>query len=318
MKNSKILLLGLFCLAFACVNSKPEDKQNEPSKPNIIFILADDLGYGDLGCYGQEHIRTPNIDEMAREGVLFTNHYAGSSVCAPSRWSLLTGKHTGHAYVRANFSDPIPDEEVTAAEMVKSAGYKTALIGKGHFWDKDTAGYPPELGFDLFVGYGNGVNACNSYPEWMWRNNDTIWLDNKVEYMTEGYAKGLSGIAVEKRTHSQDLFTKEAFQFIEENRDTSFYLFLSLTIPHANPQALHWGGPGIETPDMMGYDTTSWPKVQQDYAAYISYMDRDIGKLLDHLKTLGIDENTLVIFTSDNGPHTEGGQIRHFLIVPDL
>jgi arylsulfatase A-like enzyme len=316
--NNYIYCLILVCLTSACFNKQEENGPDGFSKPNIIYIIADDLGYGDLGCYGQTDIRTPNIDRIADEGMRFINHYAGNAVCAPSRCALMTGKHMGHAYIRKNMliypedwknlPAALPDREITVTELLKNAGYRTALIGKWELGRKNTPGYPLNKGFDLFVGYANSIRAHNSYPAWMWKNNDTLWLDNRILIMPVGYAKDMGGVAVEKNTHSNEVFMKEAYRFMNENRDTSFFLYLCLTIPHANPQAWYWDEIGIETPDMMGYDSvSSWPEVEKAYAAYVSYMDREIGKLMDNLKNLGIDKNTLVIFTSDNGPHDEGG-----------
>ncbi|MFW6103895.1 MAG: arylsulfatase, partial [Bacteroidota bacterium] len=257
--------------------------------------------------YGQKDIRTPFLDRMAEEGMRFTNHYAGSTVSAPSRCALMTGRHMGHAYIRGNGAPPLPAEKVTVAELLKNAGYKTGLIGKWGLGEKNSSGHPMNQGFDLFVGYLNQIRAHNSYPAWMWSNRDTMHLDNEVKIIPETYAKGIGGVATEKNTHSHDVFMREATQFINANRDTSFFLYLALTIPHANNEAGYWDMIGMETPDMMGYDTTDWPRTQQAHASMISYMDRDIGELLNQLEKLGIDDKTLVIFTSDNGPHKEGG-----------
>ena len=306
MKSDTIFYFALICVTSACGGRKEQPDQ-EISKPNIIYILADDLGYGDLGCYGQENIKTPFLDQMAEEGMRFTDHYAGSTVSAPSRCALMTGRHMGHAYIRGNGAPPLPEEKVTVAELLKEAGYKTGLIGKWGLGEKNTTGHPMNQGFDSFVGYLNQIRAHNSYPAWLWKDRDTLRLENKVQIIPETYAKGLGGVATEKNTHSHDVFMREATQFINANRDTSFLLYLALTIPHANNEAGYFDSIGMETPAMMGYDTTDWPKTQQAHAAMISYMDRDIGELLDQLEKLGIDENTLVIFTSDNGPHKEGG-----------
>jgi len=306
MKTDTIFYFALICVTSACGGRK-EQPDKEISKPNIIYILADDLGYGDLGCYGQENIKTPFLDQMAEEGMRFTDHYAGSTVCAPSRCALMTGRHMGHAYIRGNGAPPLPRERVTVAELLKDSGYKTGLIGKWGLGEKNTSGHPMNQGFDSFVGYLNQIRAHNSYPAWLWKDRDTMRLNNEVKIIPETYAKGLGGVATKKNTHSHDVFMREATSFIKANRDTSFFLYLALTIPHANNEAGYFDSIGMETPEMMGYDTTDWPRTQRAHASMISYMDRDIGELLGKLEELGIDENTLVIFTSDNGPHKEGG-----------
>jgi arylsulfatase A len=291
----------------AC-NSGQREEVSGPDSPNIIYILADDLGYGDLGCYGQERIKTPNIDRLAEEGMRFTNHYAGSTVSAPSRCSLMTGRHTGKARIRGNKDVPLLPGDTTVAEILKKSGYITALFGKWGLGEFGTTGHPNDKGFSEFAGYLNQIRAHNAYTDWIWKNKDTLWLDNKVEIIPEGYAKGIGSVAIEKNTHTQDIFTGEALKFIEENKDTSFFLYLSYTLPHANDEAWYWDAIGMEVPNMMGYDTVSdWNEAQQAFAASISYLDNDIGKIISKLKQLGIEKNTLVIFTSDNGPHKEGG-----------
>jgi arylsulfatase A-like enzyme len=273
------------------------------SKPNIIFILADDLGYGDLGCYGQKEIKTPNLDQMAAEGMLFTQHYAGSTVCAPSRCVLMSGLHTGHCTVRSNSPGLMRPGEITVAKVLKYAGYTTAAIGK---WG---VGYPPpgdpaRNGFDYFFGYLSMVHAHNYYPEFLWRNERKVKLRNVVEYTKRGYAKGVGGVSTNKLDYSHDFFTKEALEFVEKTKDRPFLLYLPYTIPHANNQA---GRKGMEVPDYGIYRDKDWPEPQKGHAAMITRMDRDIGKLLAKLKELGIDRNTLVMFSSDNGPHKESG-----------
>ena len=272
--------------------------------PNIIFILADDLGYGDLGCYGQTEIKTPSLDRMAAEGMLFTQHYAGSTVCAPSRCVLLTGLHTGHSRIRGNSPALMKPGDITVAKILKYAGYVTGAIGK---WG---VGHPPPLsdpahnGFDYFFGYLNMVHAHNYYPEFLWRNERKVKLRNVVEYTKRGYAKGVGGVSTNKLDYSHDFFTKEALEFIDKNKNSPFFLYLPYTIPHANNQA---GRKGMEVPDYGIYKDKDWPEPQKGHAAMITRMDRDIGKLLARLKQLRIDKNTLVMFSSDNGPHKESG-----------
>ena len=286
---------------------KCSKKPAEPTKPNIIYILADDLGYGDLGCFAQTTIQTPQLDNMASQGIKFTDHYSGSTVCAPSRCTLMTGLHTGHARVRGNATAPLSPEDVTVAELLHEAGYKTGLIGKWGLGEAGSTGVPNKQGFDYFFGYLNQIKAHNYYPEYLWRNEEKVYLDNKVEIIQETYAKGIGSVAREKNTHSHDLFTNEALKFIETNKDSSFFLYLAYTIPHANNEGIPMGQIGMEVPDLGIYKDKDWPEAQKAHAAMITYLDKDVGAILMKLNELKIDKNTLVIFTSDNGPHNEGG-----------
>ena len=267
----------------------------EPKAPNIIFILADDLGYGDLGCYGQKQVRTPNIDKMATEGVRFTQCYAGCTVCAPSRCCLMTGKHTGHAEVRGNALVPLRPEDTTVAEVLQGAGYTTGLVGKWGLGEPGTTGVPNRKGFDYFFGYLNQAHAHNYYPDYLWRNQDKVPLEGNVVE---------KGVATKRAQYSHDLFTKEALAFVEKNKTKPFFLYLAYTIPHANNEA---GKQGMEVPDDAPYSDKDWPQQQKNHAAMITRLDRDVGTLLKRLKELELDENTIVFFTSDNGPHREGG-----------
>ena len=256
--------------------------------PNIIFILADDLGYGHLGSYGQKEIMTPRLDTMASEGIRFTNAYAGNSVCAPSRSALMTGQHTGHTRIRANGVIPLEPEDLTVAEVLKKAGYTTGLIGKWGLGEFASSGVPNAQGFDYFYGYLNQEHAHNYYPEYLYHNNQKIALTGN-----------LNG---EKREYSHDLFTQKAKDFIHSRRMEPFFLQIAYTIPHAfnerntNP-----------VPSQDPYTEKSWPQEQKNVAAMITRMDTDVGEILDLLKTYGIDNNTIVFFSSDNGPHSEGG-----------
>jgi len=294
---------GAYSLLPGCTGANQIPRAGR-KRPNIIFILADDLGYGDLGCYGQKEIKTSNLDQMAAEGMLFTQHYAGSTVCAPSRCVLLTGLHTGHCTVRGNSPALMKRGEITVAKILKYAGYVTGAIGK---WG---VGHPPPLadpahnGFDYFFGYLNMVHAHNYYPEFLWRNERKVKLRNVVEYTKSGYAKGVGGVSTNKLDYSHDLFTEEALAFVQKNKSKPFFLYLPYTIPHANNQA---GGKGMEVPDYDIYKDKDWPESEKGKAAMITRMDRDVGRLLSKLKELGIDGNTLVMFSSDNGPHKEGG-----------
>jgi arylsulfatase A-like enzyme len=263
-------------------------------KPNIIFILADDLGYGDLGCYGQQKIKTPNLDKMAAQGLRFKQVYAGSTVCAPSRCALMTGKNTGHCRIRGNLDVPLEAKEITIATLLKSLGYATGLVGKWGLGEPGTTGVPNRQGFDYFFGFLNQNHAHNYYPDYLWRNETKVPLPNVV----------VKGVATKRVVYATDLFTKEALEFIEKNKAEPFFLYLAYTAPHANNQA---GKQGMEVPSDEPYSKETWPQAQKNHAAMITRMDRDIGKLFDKLRELGIDENTIVFFASDNGPHQEGG-----------
>jgi len=276
-------------------------------KPNIIFIMADDLGYGDLGCYGQKEIKTPNIDRLAAEGMRFTDHYAGSTVCAPSRCSLMTGLHTGHTYVRGNREIkpmgqlPLQADTVTVARVLKEAGYSTALTGKWGLGGPGSTGIPNKQGFDYFFGYLCQRHAHNYYPEFLFRNEERVPLiGNKVAEPRDDGA----GVAIERAQYSADLIAQEAVQFINKNKDRPFFLYMPVTLPHANNEA---GNKGMEVPDYGIYRTRDWPEPQKGHAAMISRLDSQVGRVLETLKKDGIDNKTLVFFTSDNGPHREGG-----------
>ena len=276
-------------------------------KPNIIFIMADDLGYGDLGCYGQAQIKTPHIDRLAAQGMRFTDHYAGSTVCAPSRCSLMTGLHTGHTYVRGNREIkpmgqlPLLPDTVTMPKVLKEAGYTTALIGKWGLGGPGSSGIPNKQGFDTFFGYLCQRHAHNYYPEYLFRNEERVPLPgNKIANPREDGA----GVAVERGQYSHDMIAEEALQFIETNKDRPFFLYLAVTIPHANNEA---GRKGMEVPEYGIYEDKDWPEPQKGHAAMISRLDRDLGRIMETLRKSGIDKKTLVLFTSDNGPHREGG-----------
>lgn len=267
--------------------------------PNIVFVLADDLGYGDLGCYGQERIRTPYIDKMAAEGMRFTSAYSGSTVCAPSRCALMTGLHTGHCTVRGNSLVPLRPEDVTVAEVLHDAGYATGLVGKWGLGEPDTSGLPTRQGFDHFFGYLNQGHAHNYYPDYLWRNEEKVLLDGNVQ--------GDPGVAKERAVYSHDLFAEEALTFVRQHKEHPFFLYLALTIPHANNERGRVEGNGMEVPSDAPYTDEDWPQPQKNHAAMITRMDRDVGRLLQAIDDLGIAENTAVFFSSDNGPHKEAG-----------
>jgi len=307
------MLMALCTSLLSCQTKKDKDtiyENEKPLRPNIIYIMADDLGYGDLGAYGQQSIQTPSLDQMAVEGIKFTQHYAGSPVCAPSRAVLMTGKHPGRAYVRGNMQAepygqlPLPSEEITVAEALKDAGYINGMIGKWGLGVENTAGFPLDQGFDFFYGYVDQVLAHNYYPEYVWRNNEKEYLNNEVRYLdTTAWHKGLGSYSTKKVDYTHDLFTNEALSFIERNQDTSFFLYLPYTIPHNNGEAP--AGEKMEVPDWGIYADSAWEAETKGYAAMITRLDKDVGRLLQKLQDLGLSENTLVIFTSDNGPMQE-------------
>jgi len=282
-------VLACIVLLFAALTASAADR-----KPNIVFILADDLGYGDVGCYGQKMIRTPNIDRMAADGIRFTQCYAGSTVCAPSRCALMTGLHTGHCRVRGNARVPLEPDDRTVAEVLKAAGYATALCGKWGLGETDSTGIPNKKGFDFFFGYLNQNHAHAYYPDFLWKNQEKVALPNVVK----------NNVASKKVVYSPDLITKEALGFIDANKDRPFFLYFAPTLPHANNEAKK---DGMEIPSDAPYTTETWPQPQKNHAAMITRLDADVGKVLDKLKELKLDENTIVFFSSDNGPHKEGG-----------
>ena len=293
----------LFLIFSACATS------SDTRPPNIIFILADDLGYGDLGSYGQEVIQTPRLDQMAAEGMRFTDHYAGSTVCAPSRCVLMTGLHSGHCRIRGNRLVPLEVEDVTIAELLQEAGYSTALIGKWGLGEPGTTGIPNRQGFDYFYGYLNQVHAHNFYPEFLWRDTVQVPLRNEVVPVSRN---GLGGYATTRVDYSHDLVTDEALAWVAHQQDAPFFLYLAYTIPHANNEAPAGGIHGMEVPDYGIYADSSWEDPHKGTAAMISRLDRDVGRLLDLLRQMEIDEQTLVLFTSDNGPHREAGRVPEF------
>lgn len=259
--------------------------------PNIIFIMADDLGYGDLGSYGQKVIRTPRLDRMADEGIRFTQCYAGSPVCAPSRSVLMTGRHTGHTTVRGNFGVggvkglgggkgrvPLRAEDVTVAEVLRAAGYTTGMAGKWGLGEPETTGHPNAQGFDDWFGFLNQRRAHNHYPSFIWHNRRKVPLPDNKEGNERGY------------TH--DLFTEFALRFVREHQKEKFFLYLPYCVPHARYQL---------PPGAHGYEEEDWNKNEKSHAAMVSRLDRDVGRLLDLLDELSLSSRTVVFFCSDNG-----------------
>jgi arylsulfatase A len=271
------------------------------SPPNIIFLLADDLGYAELGCYGQTKIKTPNIDRLAAGGMRFTQFYAGSPVCAPSRCVLLTGKHTGHAYIRDNGElptegqRPIPTGTFTLGHLLHAAGYKTGCIGKWGLGGPGSTGEPNHQGFDYFYGYLCQREAHNYYPDHLWRNTQ--------KEMLEGNEGGQQLVG---KHYAHDLMAEDALRFVRENKSRPFFLYLAFTIPHVALQVpddslAEYKDQFPETP-YEGKQYLPHPTPRAAYAAMVTRMDRDIGRLMRLLQELNLDRNTVVFFTSDNGP----------------
>jgi arylsulfatase A-like enzyme len=273
----------------------------DPERPNIVFIMADDLGYGHLGCYGQDKIRTPNLDRLASEGIRFTDVYAGSCVCAPSRSVLMTGLHGGHTSVRGNSGGiGLEPDDITVAEVLKEAGYVTGVFGKWGLGDYGTDGVPWKQGFDEFFGYLHQFHAHFYYPEYLWNNDQRFPLEGNVD--------GLSG----RYTH--DEIVVKALSFIERHRDQPFFLYIPFALPHfellvPEDSLAEYAGAFPETPYEgrgrgTGYpfDYAKQPMPKAATAGMITRMDRSVGKILTLLRELGLEDHTIVFFTSDNGP----------------
>lgn len=286
-------------LAFSLSGCLQDQALSPKRKPNIIYILADDLGYGDLSCYGQQKFTTPNIDALAQQGIKFTQHYAGNTVCAPSRCSLLTGLHTGHTQIRGNKEvqpvgqHPLKDNTYTIAKMLKDAGYTTGMFGKWGLGFPRSSGDPMNQGFDRFFGYNCQRNAHTYYPDFLFDNDKNIALDGK--------------------TYAHDLIMDRAHDFIKQSKDEPFVCFMTIAIPHA---AMHapldkhekWRKKFPQFDDEIGkYAGPDVVNPIAAFAAMVTHLDDQIGETMAMLKELNIDDNTIVIFTSDNGPHKEGG-----------
>ncbi len=318
-------VIGVFIIGCTGENQKANTEINrEIAKPNIVYILADDLGYGDLSVYGQEKFDTPNIDKLAKEGLLFTQHYAGSTVCAPSRSTLMTGMHTGHTFIRGNKSNteegqfPIKAEAITVAEVLKKAGYRTGAFGKWGLGFVGTEGDPNAQGFDEFYGYNCQGQAHRYYPSHLWDNDQKIIFEGND--------------SINQVVYAPDVIHAKALDFIKENANEPFFLYVPSTIPHAEliaPKDSIWdkfanvfeerpwgkdstSGPrwkgndyGSDTYSAKGYASQEKPKTA--FAAMVTRLDKQVGEIVQLLEKLGIADNTLVIFTSDNGPHMEGG-----------
>ncbi|MEY3457724.1 MAG: Arylsulfatase [Planctomycetota bacterium] len=293
----------------AILLTAPPCPAGPPQRPNIILILADDLGWGELGSYGQRVIRTPKLDEMAREGMRFTHFYAGATVCAPSRSVLMTGQHHGHTRVRGNAGRTNPaaqalhDEDLTVAELALSAGYRTALFGKWGLGNVSGAesGLPNRQGFEQFFGYLSQHHAHNHFPDYLWENERRLPLRNVI---TPAGPDG-AGYATEAVEFADDLFAERVLKFVDEHRTEPFFLFWSLVTPHANNERAAALGNGAHVPDFGPYADEDWPDQDKGHAAMITRLDAHVGRLLHRLRETGLDRRTLVVFSSDNGPHNE-------------
>jgi arylsulfatase A len=315
---------GLFLLiAMAMVLVTPFEGQGRADErpPNIVFFIADDLGYGDLGCYGQTKIRTPNLDHLAAEGVRFTSYYSGHNVCAPSRCVLMTGKHPGHTYIRDNRQakgfpegqEPVPEGLLQLPLLLKKRGYTLGGFGKWGLGPVGSTGDPLRQGFDRWFGYNSQSVAHNYYPTYLWDNDKKIPLNNPEfsahQKLPDGADphdprsyEGYSG-----HDYAPDLITAQALAFVRDNQDRPFFLYYATTVPHLALQVpadslQEYAGKFEETPYQGDRNYLPHRQPRAAYAAMITRMDRDFGKLLAQIHQLGLDDRTIVVFTSDNGP----------------
>jgi arylsulfatase A len=309
MKKLNLLLsIVITASLFSC-----QTKEKVSQKPNIVYILADDLGYGDLSFLGQTKFKTPNIDKLAAQGMFFSQHYSGSTVCAPSRSALLTGQHTGHTPIRGNKEVrpegqyPMPSSSLTMAEMLKDAGYTTGVFGKWGLGYPGSEGDPNNQGFDEFYGYNCQRLAHHYYPYYLWHNQEKVMLNGNAGKEEDDYAA--------------EIIHEQALQFIQDNKETPFYLFYASPVPHAElllPQKYvdEYKGELLPEKAYKGVDDGELYRQgpygsQEDchaaFAAMVTLLDRQVGEIVKELEQLGIAENTLIMFTSDNGPHKEGG-----------
>jgi arylsulfatase A-like enzyme len=294
-----------------------------PSRlPNLVFILADDLGYGDLGCYGQQKIKTPNLDRLAREGMKLLSHYSGHNVCAPSRCVLMSGKHPGHGYIRENRGgvgergegqEPVPAGELSLPLTLRRLGYTLGAFGKWGLGPVGSTGDPQQQGFQRFYGYNCQAVAHNYYPTHLWSNETRIALNNPKFAAHQSLGAGVdpsypSNYARFRGTeYAPDLIASQALEFVRENRDRPFFLYYPTTIPHLALQVpddslAEYAGRFPEEPYVGGRSYLPHPTPRAAYAAMVSRLDREVGRILDLLRELGLEQNTLVVFTSDNGP----------------
>jgi arylsulfatase A-like enzyme len=338
----KLLLLSFASLLFFNCASKEKEQQ----KPNIIYFLADDLGYGEIGVLGQQKIKTPNIDALAKGGMLFTQHYSGAPVCAPARYSFLTGKHMGHSYIRGNdewdergdvwnytkaFTDPglegqrpIPTNTITLGKQLQKAGYTTAIFGKWGLGAPNTEGVPNKQGFDEFYGYNCQRQAHNLYPSHLWENETKVLLNNELVNPNSKLEKDADindpksyARFTEQKEYAPALIHQKSLAFIRHNKNTPFFMYYASPLPHVPLQVpteyteVYRKEFGDEKPYTgKSYFPTQHPNAT--YAAMITYLDMQLGELISELKKQGIYENTLIVFTSDNGPTYTGGVDANF------
>ncbi|WP_237340626.1 arylsulfatase [Wenyingzhuangia fucanilytica] len=308
-----VLLISLVLVSCSSTSKKKNETPSSLNKPNIIYILADDLGYGDLSIYGQKNFKTPNIDKLASQGMLFTQHYSGSTVCAPSRSALMTGMHTGHTVIRGNKEIqpegqyPIPDDTYTLAEAMKKAGYTTGAFGKWGLGFPGSEGDPVNQGFDTFFGYNCQRLGHKYYPNHLWSNRDSIVIKENKKFANGVYAPAV--------IHEKTL------QFIEENKEKPFFAYVASIIPHAElaaPKEIMDKYRGKFLPEKEYISDASSEKLldgayasQKEshaaFAAMVDLLDQQVGEIMSKIEELGIANNTIVVFTSDNGPHKEGG-----------
>lgn len=313
--KSSVAALTAISLSSCGAMGEKEQFAKKVDRPNVIFILADDLGYADLSCLGQTRFSTPNIDRLASQGMMFTQHYSGSSVSAPSRSCLITGQHTGHTVIRGNKElpvegqHPMPSDTYTVFQMLKENGYKTSVFGKWGLGAPDTEGAPQNQNVDVFFGYNCQRQAHNYYPYHLWHNGEKIMLDGNEDKNETDYAP--------------DLIHKEALDFIKENKDTAFFMWYTSVLPHAELKVpekelmAFVGKPQYEDEkpyagcdEGVYYKNGGYGSQQYTHAAFaamVSVLDKQVGEICATLDSLGIAENTIVVFTSDNGPHLEGG-----------
>ncbi len=305
MKKS-LFLLTLICSGLIyenCVALAQDAGGSQRGRPNIVFIMADDLGYGDLGCYDQTKITTPNIDRLAQNGMKFTDFYAGSTVCAPSRCVLMTGLDTGHCYIRGNGKDNLRPEDVTVAEILKQAGYATGQVGKWGLGHEGSTGIPTRQGFDYFFGYLDQHHAHLYYPTFLVKNEQRVTLRNVVPHEGQ-WGQGIASVKVD---YSPALMIEETLGFIDRQKDEPFFLYLSYTLPHANNEAWRETGDGTAVPDLGIYTHRDWTKQNKGQAAMIVYLDEMVGQVVRRLEAHDLIDDTVIFFTSDNGPHCEAG-----------
>ncbi len=288
-------------------------------RPNVIFILADDAGYGDLGCYGQRRFTTPHLDRMAAQGMKFTRHYAGGTVCAPSRCVLLTGLHNGHGRVRSNGPAVVPDGDPTLPKMLAAAGYATACIGKYGLGEPVPMQDPQRKGFAHFYGYLDTTHAHNGYTDFLVRNGQRVALENEL-IPGSGRRQDGTGVATAdgRRQWVPQLLADEVVCWLEQRaqrREQPFFLYYPLNLPHANNEAKGKQTPlghGLESPSYGEFAQKDWPAAEKGFASLMRFVDDQVGAVMQTLQRLHLDENTVVIFSSDNGPHSEGGHHADF------